>query len=141
MEVAPCVAGSAPRASARATAGERACDEVGKGVRWRRGEDGVSRARKWAGWGWPTSGSGRSRRALLGCITWGRKDEEGEGRKERREKKKEKRKKREKEKNEKERELSARFAAAVGHARAATFGRSTTCTRNERRRKQGGDAD
>ena len=32
-----------------------------------------------------------------------------------------------------ERELSARFAAAVGHARAAAFGRSVTSTRNERK--------
>ena len=98
MEVAPCVAGSAPRASARATAGECARDEVGKGVRWRRGEDGVSRAAQVGGpgvagwWGrWPAPGcSARAAR--------GRKEEEGEGRKGWREKKKREKEKKKKEK-------------------------------------------
>ena len=48
------------------------------------------------------------------------------------EKEKKEKGKREKEKW-RERELSAGFAAAVGHARAAAFGRSVTSTRNERK--------
>ena len=39
---------------------------------------------------------------------------------------------------EKERELSAGFAAAVGHVRTAAFGRSATSTRNERKGKRKG---
>ena len=100
MEVAPCVAGSAPRASARATTGERACDEVGKGVRWRRGEDGVSKAAQVggpgvAGWLGRFPAPGCSARAVRGR----KEEEEEEGRKGRREKKK-----REKEKGKKKRE-------------------------------------
>ena len=38
-----------------------------------------------------------------------------------------------KRKEERERELAARFAAVVGHARAATFGRSATRTRNKKK--------
>jgi len=50
----------------------------------------------------------------------------------RREKKKREKRKKEKRKEDREgnRELPARFVAAVGHARAATLGRSTTCTQN-----------
>ena len=49
--------------------------------------------------------------------------------------KQKKEKKRKKEKGEeRERELAARFAAAVGLARAAMFGRSTTRTRNKKKR-------
>ena len=73
------------------------------------------------------------------CGAWERKEEEGEGRKGRREKKKREKGKREKKEKKrergKERELLAGFAAAVGHARAAAFGRSATSTRNERKGK------
>ena len=41
-----------------------------------------------------------------------------------------------KRKMERERELSAGFAAAVGHARTAAFGRSATSTRNEGKEKR-----
>ena len=83
------------------------------------------------------------RRALL-VQRVGGKEEEGEEGKGRREKKKrEKGKEKEKEKErEREREQLERFAAAVGHARAATSGPSATvaggfgekrCTRKMRK--------
>jgi hypothetical protein len=58
----------------------------------------------------------------------------GRRRKERRGKRK-KKKKVKKKNGERERELSAGFAAAVGHARAVAFGRSAMSTRNERKGK------
>jgi len=63
--------------------------------------------------------------------------EEGKGRREKKKREKGKRKKENKKRKERggKRELLARFAAAVGHARAATLGRSTTSTRNERKEK------
>ena len=141
MEVAPCMAGSAPRASARATTGECARDEVGKGVRCRRGEDGVSRDAQVGGPGVAGCGGDGRRRAALPVQSVGgrrrREREEREGgikRKEKRKKEKGKGKKKNGER-EKERELSAGFAAAVGHARAAAFGRSATSTQNERKGK------
>ena len=63
------------------------------------------------------------------------KKEEGEGW-ERKKKKKEKKEKGEKEK-EKKRVALAGFAAAVGHARAAVFGRSAMRTRNEEKKEMG----
>ena len=70
------------------------------------------------------------RRALLGVVLRVGGKERGKE-KGRREKKKREKGKREKEKW-RERELSAGFAAAVGHARAAAFGWSATSTWNEK---------
>ena len=70
------------------------------------------------------------------CRAWeegggGRRKKREGGEKEKRKRKKEKKKRKGREGK---RELPARFAAAVGHARAATLGRSTTCARNEKKR-------
>ena len=116
-------------------------DEVGKGVQWRRGEDGVSRAAQVGGPGVAGCGGDGRRRAALPVQSVGgrrrREKEEREGEIKRKEKwKKEKGKGKKKNgERERERELSVGFAAAVGHARAAAFGRSATRTRNERKGK------
>ena len=78
----------------------------------------------------------RARRAARGGERRRREKEEREGgrkRKEKRKKEKGKRKMEREREKERERELSVGFAAAVGHARAAAFGRSVTSTRNERK--------
>ena len=95
------------------------------------GLEGRQRGGRW--WG-----DGRRRAALLVPRVGGRrrreKEEKGRRRKKKREKGKRKKKKRKG--REGKRELPARFAAAVGHARAASLGRSTTCTRNEKKRAE-----
>ena len=70
---------------------------------------------------------------LCSCSAWEKGGREGEGRK--KEKEKEKKKKGRGEKKREEREASARFAAAVGHARASAFGRLATSTRSEEKKE------
>jgi len=105
--------------------------EAGKRVwRCRQGWDGVGRGgHKWRrrGVGAGVLSSTRAARAQQG-----EKKEEGEGREMKKKGRRKRKKEREREKKERERDsVSAGFAAAVGHARAAAFGRSATSTRNE----------
>jgi len=66
----------------------------------------------------------------------GKKEEERKRKKEKGKKKKKKKKKGGKEKD-KKRVAPAGFAAAVGHARAAAFGRSVMSTWNEEKKEMG----
>ena len=88
------------------------------------------------GRGAPASSPGCSRRALLGAARGGerRRREKEEREEEKKKREKGKRKKKKRKEREGKRELPARFVAAVGHARAASLGRSTTCTQNEKKR-------
>ena len=128
------------------SSGER--ESHGGGARARRGRQGGTVAQR-RGRGEQGSASGRAGGGrLVGAMAgagllcpysaWeegggGRRKKGKEGEKEKRigKKKKEKGKR----KMERERELSAGFAAAVGHARTAAFGRSATSTQDERKGK------
>ena len=116
-------------------------------LRERRGEQGGAMARSGGG-----NASGRWGAGVEPCSATSREPgvqrvggkERGKekGRREKREKKKKRKGKRGKEKRERERERDCRRDSRRRSAtHAASFGRSTTCTRNERRWKQGGDAD
>ena len=87
------------------------------------------------------SSSGRSRRALLGCSAWGRKEEEGEGRKGRREKKKREKEKGKKKNGERERERAVGGIRGGGRSRAPYGVRSVSDVHTEREKGKGEHKD